>query len=96
MEVNLKKHEYYFWSLVLLNLFIVIAFIFIVLFNQYPILYELFIKAFGGSQQQVISVEAYAKAFLLRNILASFLLAFPLGYIFKLSCENNKKGDKNG
>ena len=85
----IKKQEYYFWSLVLLNSLIVIAFIFIVLCNQYPVLYELFIKAFGGSQQQVISVEAYAKAFLLRNIIASFLLAFPVGYIFKLSCENN-------
>ena len=87
----IKKQEYYFWSLVLLNSLIVIAFIFIVLCNQYPVLYELFIKAVGGSQQQVVSVEAYAKAFLLRNIIASFLLAFPVGYIFKLSCENNNK-----
>lgn len=89
MKKFIKK--YYLWSLVLLNSLTIIAFLFIVLANKYPVLYELFLNSVGGRSQEVVSVGEYAKAFLPRNIIASFLLAFPVGYIFKLSCEENKK-----
>lgn len=86
MKHFIKKYDWYFWGLLLVNMILFAFLIFVLLFDLFPELYINFLHCFAKKpltgNETIIPFMEYLKMYAIQ-VGFSFILAFPCGLLIK-------------